>query len=495
MTLGNERVIGRLVRDGDPLVDRVISWAEGVKKSLAGEGGRYTLAEKRRIDKALKLYEKAAEAAGNRDLVKRILALREEYEEDAILTDESYADENTENQLSNDHKTENMKVSEGGVRFSLKGINKDGIEVYETSEEIKRLPYKERQKIFLDIMKTQYRGRTAKFFRNGHSYYALFEEGDVRKNIYGDKSSDIKGIKAKINIGADGNIFELVENAIYDGSKPESGKNISSHKNVEYWDYFVKSVQIDNRVFDLVANVRKKPDNSFVYNIQLRENKKIEASPPRSSLLRASSGVPNVSTNNSITDSTEKVNSETKFSYKTPAESKVYKRIAEWEKLKVYEKADAEKMLYTILSDVMTLSEDQEAVMTLEGRKDAENLLWAELNNALTEKEMRGAADKVADFVISRSVVKSWLNDPFEIEKINNAEDVISHLKPYLHGLNLSHIKAEIKHKYDTKANGVMLMWGTKCDSRYTQASKEKDHRFGWSFSLVLLRELESRTP
>ncbi len=62
--------------------------------------------------------------------------------------------------------------------------------------------------------------------------------------------------------------------------------------------------------------------------------------------------------NNSITDSTEKVNSDTKLSYKTPAESKVYKRIA---------------------------------------------------------------------------------------------ETVLSHLKPYLHGLNLSHIKAEIKHKYDEK--------------------------------------------
>ena len=34
--------------------------------------------------------------------------------------------------------------------------------------------------------------------------------------------------------------------------------------------------------------------------------------------------------NNSITDSTEKVNSETKFSYKASAESKVYKQIAEW---------------------------------------------------------------------------------------------------------------------------------------------------------------------
>ena len=46
-------------------------------------------------------------------------------------------------------------------------------------------------------------------------------------------------------------------------------------------------------------------------------------------------------------------------------------------------------MLYTILSDVMTFSEDQAAVMTLEGRKDAEQLLWAELNKAQSEKKKR----------------------------------------------------------------------------------------------------------
>ena len=47
-------------------------------------------------------------------------------------------------------------------------------------------------------------------------------------------------------------------------------------------------------------------------------------------------------------------------------------------------------MLYTILSDVMTFSEDQAGVMTLEGRKDAEQLLWAELNKK-AERENRSA--------------------------------------------------------------------------------------------------------
>ena len=173
----------------------------------------------------------------------------------------------------------NEIVNRKDVKYSMRGTNKDGIEVYETSEETKKFPYKDRMEVFKSIMADQYRGRTAKFIRNGHPYYALFDSEDVDKNIYGDKKSDTKGWKAKINVGADGNIFELVENSQYNGSKTEAGKKIASHRGVGYWDYFIKTVQIDDKVFDLIANVRKKPDNSFVYSIQLNENKKIEASP------------------------------------------------------------------------------------------------------------------------------------------------------------------------------------------------------------------------
>lgn len=195
---------------------------------------------------------------------------------------------------------DSMKESvlyEGQVKFSRRGVNKHGIEVYETSDEVKKLSYKERMKAFESIMEDQYKGRTAKFVRNGHVYYALFDRADVKKNIYGDKRTDSPGWKAKINVGADGDIFELVENSRYNGSKPEKGKKIASHTGVGYWDYFIKTVQIDDKVFDLVANIRKKPDNSFVYSIRLTENKKIEASPPLDSLLRALSGVPNASGN------------------------------------------------------------------------------------------------------------------------------------------------------------------------------------------------------
>ena len=51
------------------------------------------------------------------------------------------------------------------------------------------------------------------------------------------------------------------------------------------------------------------------------------------------------------------------YSYKRPAEGKVHKQIAEWEKLRVYEKVDAEKILYTVLSDVMALSESEKKLL------------------------------------------------------------------------------------------------------------------------------------
>lgn len=171
-------------------------------------------------------------------------------------------------------------ATEGGTRFDLKGKNKDGVEVYETGEDIKKMSYKERMESFMDIMRNEYAGRTAKFSDGSNTYYAKFDEADLRKNVYGDKKSSQKGWKAKINTGADGSIFELVENATYNGGKAEQGKKTQAHQNLTGWEYFVKTVQIDGQVYDLLANVRKKPDGEFVYSIQLNENKNKASAPP-----------------------------------------------------------------------------------------------------------------------------------------------------------------------------------------------------------------------
>lgn len=194
----------------------------------------------------------------------------------------------------------NTVFSDSGESYELVGKNKDGIEVYETGEDIKKMSYKERMESFMDIMRNEYAGRTAKFSDGNNTYYAKFDEADLRKNVYGDKKSSQKGWKAKINTGADGSIFELVENATYNGGKTEQGKKTQAHQNLTGWEYFVKTVQIDGQVYDLLANVRKKPDGEFVYSIQLNENKNKASAPPlqyRNGTAKANNRPVGVSTN------------------------------------------------------------------------------------------------------------------------------------------------------------------------------------------------------
>lgn len=163
------------------------------------------------------------------------------------------------------------------IRYSYRGVNKDGIEVYETSQRVMNLGWKARKAEYLNVMQNVYYGRTAKFERNGHAYYATFDQGSIRKPIYGDNRSSVDGVKALIKAGADGDVFELVENSRYTGSQ----KNKKNHTNADYFDYFVKTVQIDNKVFDLVADVEKKygVNGGYVYTLALVDNKKIKASP------------------------------------------------------------------------------------------------------------------------------------------------------------------------------------------------------------------------
>ena len=129
-------------------------------------------------------------------------------------------------------------------------------------------------------MENEYSGRTAKFKgENGTVYYALFDSKDVTKNIYGDTKSDRLGREAKIKLGADGDIFDLTENSVYDFTSKESGKKTPAHKKVKSWDYFVKKVIVDNVPFDVLVNVRKTDNGEYVYNIRLTEDKKNKTAP------------------------------------------------------------------------------------------------------------------------------------------------------------------------------------------------------------------------
>lgn len=99
------------------------------------------------------------------------------------------------------------------------------------------------------------------------------------QTIYGDKRSSDNGKNALLHVSADGDIFDLVENASYRRSKADT----KAHKKTDYFDYFIKTVQIDGKVYDLLADVKKQygKDGGYVYTLVLRNNKKFKALPAK----------------------------------------------------------------------------------------------------------------------------------------------------------------------------------------------------------------------
>ena len=160
------------------------------------------------------------------------------------------------------------------VRYQLKGVNENGIEVYETSEKTKNLSLSEKKKALLNSVKNDFKGRNAKFTKDGETYYAQINDAGIRKGVYGDKKSSRGGSTAKLNIGADGNYFELLENSLYNGSSDEQGKTTNNgiHKKTSSWDYYVKTIESDGKLYDVLVNVADQGENRYVYDVTLREN-------------------------------------------------------------------------------------------------------------------------------------------------------------------------------------------------------------------------------
>ncbi len=187
---------------------------------------------------------------------------------------------------------EDVVFAEGPtVSGSFAGWTADGTEVYVTSPDVMKLSLSDRIQKFRNDFLQNFKGKTAKFERNGHTYYARFVEtkkglGEFTFEGRGKNSkSDDVGYRAKVRLLADGDIFSIVEDGSYIGSSKEQGKNTASHANAKYWDYFWKEIFVDGKGYDVVINVRNDSTGNnladkeqFVYSMTFRENKKV-ASP------------------------------------------------------------------------------------------------------------------------------------------------------------------------------------------------------------------------
>lgn len=210
--------------------------------------------------------------------------------------------------------------SSNSIQYALKGKDSDGVEVYETSKDIKSLSMKEKREKAIELVSHEFSGRTAKFKKENTVYYAAFQKAEMRKNVYGDSKSSGKGFLAKINTMAENGYIELVENAMYDRSSKEQGKKTRAHKDISNWDYFIKEVAIDGTYYNVLINVKHGKNNDYVYDVTLVENEHKKDEVPSLARLANAPALKSKSTSsidNIISNDNEKSNnSKEEFSLK-----------------------------------------------------------------------------------------------------------------------------------------------------------------------------------
>ena len=300
--------------------------------------------------------------------------------------------ENPQKESLTNINQENMHVSGGEVKYSKKVADNGEKFVLIDKASIENLDNYPGDSLAAKVRSylKQFRGTVLPLGSTDKAFMRREAEGEYTNPA---KKVDEATYKDKLTAAAE---FEnLLESATFLRHENDNGRHPDAVRGWNYYNiYYVIPSEEALKAYSGEIQIKLISRGDCFYDIT--KIKDITDGTAGQALIKAAGSVSDIS-NNSITNSAEKVNSETKFSYKAPADSAVYKRIAKWEKLKVYEKADAEKMLYTIMTDVMSMSNEESAVLTMENRKDAEKLLWSELNKALNDKEMKDAAEKVAD--------------------------------------------------------------------------------------------------
>lgn len=139
----------------------------------------------------------------------------------------------------------------------------------------------------------------------------------------------------------------------------------------------------------------------------------------------------------------------------TLSDGQVKKKVANFTKLKVYSKVEAESIINSILETNFNL-EDYSVRISGKTKAEAIDVLWKTLNTADAGKRT-GISLKIADYIIDNTIIESiYLEEENQIYT-----ETISFLKPYLHSVDLKALKGEIKYRYDTD-NSVYLLWGKR---------------------------------
>lgn len=134
------------------------------------------------------------------------------------------------------------------------------------------------------------------------------------------------------------------------------------------------------------------------------------------------------------------------------------KQRAQYNAPKVYSRKDAERIVDSILADQLTFQENY-GDLTRKNREQIVDTLWKNLNS-LPSGKRTSAALKMADYIIENAVLKNYY-ETLDASSVNEAAATIDVLRPYLHNLDLSSLRDEIRHHYDTDRSPYLL-WAAR---------------------------------
>lgn len=149
------------------------------------------------------------------------------------------------------------------------------------------------------------------------------------------------------------------------------------------------------------------------------------------------------------------------------SDGQIKKLIADKTMKKVYSKVESEKVINTILSESLGVGE-RYGSLTGKAKSEVIEMLWRGLNTAAAGKQMHVALD-IAEYIIQNSVLENL----YEESENSVYVDTIDALKPYLHSLDLSALKSEIKYRFDNN-NSAYLLWGKRKGERGLTADQVK---------------------
>ncbi len=125
-------------------------------------------------------------------------------------------------------------------------------------------------------------------------------------------------------------------------------------------------------------------------------------------------------------------------------------------KMKVYSKIEAEKLINEIVAEKLNIGDK---FGTLRGKSKAQaiNQMFIALNSADAGYRI-GIAQNIADYIIENSIYEDIYQDGINEEFLYQYDT----LKEYRGKLDLDSIKGEIRHKFDDKANAIIMQWGKR---------------------------------